>query len=102
MTALKFYGQRSSYVEFKAIAKNQKDLKIWYERIQEVFGLNYEIDKNGFNMQWKANEYLDNLGEDQLATLKREGVTNIICRTAKYQQGHKLILSENGYFVYQL
>lgn len=102
MTALKFYGQRSSYVEFKAIAKNQKDLKIWYERIQEVFGLNYEVDKNGFDMQWKADEHLDNLGEGQLATLKKEGVTNIICRTAKYQQGHKLILSENGYFVYQL
>jgi hypothetical protein len=102
MTALKFYGQRSSYVEFKAIAKNQKDLKVWYERIQEVFGLSYETDKNGFNMQWKADEHLDNLGEDQIARLKKEGVTNIICRTAKYQQGHKLILSENGYFVYQL
>lgn len=102
MTALKFYGQRSSYVEFKAIAKNQKDLKVWYERIQEVFGLSYEVDKNGFNMQWKADDHLDNLGEDQIARLKKEGVTNIICRTAKYQQGHKLILSENGYFVYQL
>ena len=102
MTALKFYGQRSSYVEFKAIAKNQKDLKTWYERIQEVFGLNYEVDKNCFDMQWKADEHLDNLDESQLAKLKSEGVTNVICRTAKYQQGHKLILSENGYFVYQL
>ena len=60
------------------------------------------VDKNGFDMQWKADEHLDNLGEGQLATLKKEGVTNIICRTSKYQQGHKLILSENGYFVYQL
>ena len=102
MTALKFYGQRSSYVEFKAIAKSQKDLKVWYERIQEVFGLNYETDKNGFDMQWKANEHLDNLNEDQLTALKKEGVTNIICRTTRYQQEHKLILSENGYFVYQL
>jgi hypothetical protein len=102
MTALKFYGQRSSYVEFKAIAKNQKDLKTWYERIQEVFGLNYEIDKNGFNMQWKADDHLDNLTKGQLLKLKQEGVTNIICRTQKYQQGHKLILAENGYFVYDL
>ena len=102
MTALKFYGQRSSYVEFKAIAKNQKDLKIWYERIQEVFGLSYEKDKNGFNMQWKADDHLDNLQEAEFEKLKTEGVTNIICRTAKYQQGHKLILSENGYFVYEL
>lgn len=102
MTALKFYGQRSSYVEFKAIAKNQRDLKIWYERIQEVFGLNYDADRNGFNMRDKANSHLDNLDETQLALLKKEGVTNIICRTSKYQQGHKLILSENGYFVYEL
>jgi hypothetical protein len=102
MTALKFYGQRSSYVEFKAIAKNQKDLKIWYERIQEVFGLNYNTDRNGFNMQWKADDHLDDLNNDQLTALKREGVTDIICKTKKYQQQHKLILAENGYFVYQL
>ena len=102
MTALKFYGQRSSYVEFKAIAKNQKDLKVWYDRVQEVFGLNYEVDKSGFNMQEKANAHLDNLNEEQLFALKQEGVTNIICRTTKYKQEHKLLLSENGYFVYQL
>ena len=102
MTALKFYGQRSSYVEFKAIAKNQKDLKIWYERIQEVFGLNYEMDRTGFDMRWKADEHLDNLSEEQLSTLKKEGVTDIICRTEMYQHGHKLILAENGYFVYEL
>lgn len=102
MTALKFYGQRSSYVEFKAIAKNQKDLKIWYHRIQEVFGLDYNVDKSGFDMRDKANTHLDNLDEAQLASLRQEGVTNIICHTAKYQQGHKLILSENGYYVYQL
>jgi hypothetical protein len=102
MTALKFYGQRSSYVEFKAIAKNQKDLKIWYERVQEVFGLNYDVDKSGFDMRSKANEHLDNLDESQLAQLKKEGVTNVICRTTKYEQGHKLILAENGYYVYEL
>ena len=102
MTALKFYGQRSSYVEFKAIAKNQKDLKIWYERVQEVFGLSYEVDKSGFDMQGKADEHLDNLTEEQLVNLKKEGVTNMICPTAKYGAAHKLLLSENGYYVYEL
>lgn len=102
MTSLKFYGQRSSYVEFKAIAKNQKDLKVWYERVQEVFGLNYEVDKSGFDMQAKADEHLDNLTEEQLRNLKREGVTNMICRTSKYGAAHKLLLSENGYYVYEL
>jgi hypothetical protein len=102
MTALKFYGQRSSYVEFKAIAKNQKDLKIWYERVQEVFGLNYEVDRSGFDMREKADSYLDRLSDVQLTKLKMEGVTNVICHTPDYQRGHKLILSENSYFVYQL
>jgi hypothetical protein len=102
MTALKFYGQRSSYVEFKAIAKNQKDLKVWYERVQEVFGLSYDVDKSGFDMQGKADEHLDNLTEEQLVNLKKEGVTNMICRTAKYGAAHKLLLSENGYYVYEL
>ncbi len=102
MTALKFYGQRSSYVEFKAIAKNQKDLKRWYERIQEVYGLDYLVDQNGFGMQQKANDALDGLSADKLHKLKEEGVTHLICKTDRYQQTCHLLLSENGYFVYQL
>lgn len=102
MTALKFYGQRSSYVEFKAIAKNQKDLQTWYDRIGEIYALDYKTDKNGFNMQWKANDNLNKLDETKLAKLQAEGVTHIICSTNKYKLQHKLILSENGYFVYKL
>ncbi len=102
MTALKFYGQRSSYVEFKAIAKNQKDLRTWYARVQEVFGLDYHIDRSGFDMRAKADAHLDNLDEAALARLYSEGVTHLICYTDKFQQKHKLILSENGYFVYEL
>jgi hypothetical protein len=102
MTALKFHAQRSSYVEFKAIAKNQRDLKKWYERIQEVFGLDYHVDSGGFFMQSKANEHLDHLTSSDINRLKTEGVTHMICYTASYAQEHKLILAENGYFVYKL
>ena len=102
MTALKFHAQRSSYVEFKAIAKNQRDLKTWYERIQEVFGLDYHLDSGGFYMQQKANEHLDHLAPSDINRLKREGVTHMVCNTESYAQDHKLILSENGYFVYEL
>lgn len=102
MSALKFHAQRSSYVEFKAIAKNQKDLKRWYDRIQEVFGLDYHVDKSGFNMQWKADDHLDHLDEVALAKLHAEGVTHMICHTDRYSQAHHLILAENGYYVYEL
>jgi len=50
MMSFKFYAQRSSYIEFKAIAKNQRDIKEWYRRIQEVFGLDYQLDKAGFGL----------------------------------------------------
>jgi hypothetical protein len=102
MTGLKFHGQRSSYVEFKAIAKNQRDLKKWYERINEVFGLDYHTDSGGFYMSQKADDHLDNLDAQAIRKLKNEGVTHMICKTDKYKEGHKLILVENGYFVYEL
>lgn len=102
MTALKFYGLRSAYVEFKAIAKNQRDLKTWYERIQEVYGLDYHTDREGFKMESKADKYIDAMSEAQLMRLKGEGVTHLICFTERYKDRHKLILSENGYYVYVL
>ncbi len=102
VTGLKFYAQRSSYVDFKAIAKNQKDTREWYRRIQEVYGLDYHTDVSGFHMQDKANEHLDHLDETALAKLRMEGVTHMICHTDQYRAAHHLILSENGYYVYEL
>ena len=102
MTALKFYGQRSSYVDFKAIAKSQKDCAEWYRRIHEVYGLEYPTDRGGFIMELKANQYLNQLNESQWMLLKREGVTHLICTTGNYEPAHLLLLAENGYFVYQL
>ncbi|MCW3126827.1 MAG: hypothetical protein JWO03_2485 [Bacteroidetes bacterium] len=102
MTALKFYAQRSSYIDFKAIAKNKKDTEGWYQRIQEVYGLNYNMPEKGFQLEQKADEYFNAMTEAQLDRLKSEGVTHMIARTERYHERHKLILAENGYFVYQL
>ena len=101
-TAMKFYGQRSCYVEFKAIAKNQRDIALWYQRIQRVYGLNYQAQNSGFALREQANSFLNNLQEEQLTYLQVEGVTHLICQSAAYQKQHQLLGLEGGYYLYKL
>ncbi|MFN8310227.1 MAG: DUF6798 domain-containing protein [Chitinophagales bacterium] len=100
-TAMKYYGQRSCYVEFKAIAKNQRDIPEWYRRIQEVYGLDYREQAAGFQMEQQANQNLNHLNAVQLQRLKQEGVTHIICTNPALSMGEKLDSTSN-YFLYRL
>ncbi|MBS1622397.1 MAG: hypothetical protein JST83_00060 [Bacteroidetes bacterium] len=102
ITGLKFYGQRSSYIDFKAIAKTKQDTREWYRRIQEVYGLDYDMPEKGFALESKADRYLNELSENQLAKLKQEGVTHMITTRKRPGTGHRLILQTEGYYVYQL
>lgn len=102
VTGLKFYAMRSSYIDFKAIAKNKQDTREWYRRIQEVYGLDYHMPEKGFEMERRADEYFNSLSDAQLATLQREGVTHMITTVQRAAGTHRLILSEQGFYVYEL
>ncbi len=102
VTGLKFYSLRSSYIDFKAIAKNKQDTREWYRRIQEVYGLDYHMKEKGFELERKADEYFNNLSESQLTTLRSEGVTHMITTVRRVGEQHRLILEAEGFYVYAL
>ncbi|MFN8275975.1 MAG: DUF6798 domain-containing protein [Chitinophagales bacterium] len=101
-TAMKYFGQRSCYVEFKAIAKNQRDALHWYNRIHQVYGLNYNEPQSGFSMEEKANANLNRLSTLQIDSLKTEGVTHIINTHPGLQENHQLLAKEGPYYLYKL
>jgi hypothetical protein len=102
-TELKFYGQRSSYVEFKANVRNRKNVAEWYRRIQLVYYVSVKEAGKGFRLEHDANDYFFNgLQAEDLAVLKREGVTHILTRKEFPVSGGTLILWNGTYAVYQL
>ncbi len=101
-TELKFYAQRSSYVEFKANVRHQLFVQEWYRRVGEVYGVNKDSDAKGFALQQLANTHFEQLSAAQLIALKYEGVTHLLYPIHCIPAIGKLVVKNEAYAVYQL
>ncbi len=101
-TELKFFAQRSSYVEFKANVRNKLFVKQWEERIQQVFGVNSNMPLKGFALSQQADSFYYSLSVEQLNDLKSTGVTHLLTLSGEIPSAGTLILRNRTYAVYQL
>jgi len=101
-TELKFYAQRSSYVEFKANVRNKVFVKEWAKRLEQVFGVTPDMDVKGFELQKAADLFFYTIDAAHLNLLKKEGVTHVLTKKGYPLSLGNLILQNNTYAVYQL
>lgn len=101
-TELKFYGRRSSYVEFKANVRNKAFIQLWAGRLKQVYGVGTQSPQQGFKLQQAANDFYYHLPAAQLLMLKQQGVTHLLTKKDLVPAAGTLILSNNSYAVYQL
>ena len=101
-TELKFYGQRSCFVEFKANVKHKSFVGEWYRRIRIVFGISAEDAQQGFALKDRAdaNYYTSNLW--QFNRKAGYGITHMLVKKEYKPPYGSLILSNNTYAVYKL
>jgi hypothetical protein len=101
-TELKFYGQRSSFVEFKANVRHKSFVGEWYRRIQIVYGISTGDAMKGFKLQDKAdaNYYTSNAW--QFTNKSGYGITHMLVKKDYKPPYGTLILSNNSYAVYKL
>ncbi|HWB63379.1 MAG TPA: DUF6798 domain-containing protein [Chitinophagales bacterium] len=99
---LKFYAQRSSFVEFKANVRHTCFVKDWYHRIQLVYGLSLSDALEGFNMQDKADETYYTESPWQFHNHSGFGITHMLVKKDYKPPVGTLILSNNTYAVYKL
>lgn len=101
-TELKFYAQRSSFVEFKANVRHKCFVGEWYRRVQLVFNVSAGDSAKGFNLQQQADAHYYDLSLHELAILRREGVTHMLVKKDMHPHEGSLILSNGTYAVYKL
>lgn len=111
-SALKYYGEKSSYVEFLTPARRRDYLKIWNQRIHEVYNIGIEdIPENTYMLKGiQIRENLMQLGEENyrkhakqsLMLLKAKGVTHMITFKDHLIEGLKIIAENKKYKVYEL
>ncbi len=101
-TELKYYSQRSSYIDFKAAPRNVAGLKSWYYRLNEIYGIDASGREQGFDVRQNADSFYYHLSTETLLKLKTEGVTHLLTLKQFPCAAGTLILSNNTYAVYQL
>ncbi len=99
-TELKYYGERSSYLDFKILVHRKQKMVEWYRRMKLIYGLDNDSKQKGLNANDLADDYFTGLNEAALANLKeREGITHILTFT-NHQLSLPVIAENNRYKIY--
>lgn len=103
-SALKYFGERSAYAEFKAGLHQKCGVKEWHSRLEEIYGINFRMKEKGFALQEIANRHLQNLSADEWQTLKQRGVTHAILPLgiALNFEGVKQVQTNSAYTIWKL
>ncbi len=89
-TAFKFYSERSTFVDWKAIPHHDACLITWYERIKLAYGLQDRSDLSLQELYETAHSYNSTLDEDRRQVLKAQGI-NYVIRLDKQQNKFELL-----------
>ncbi|MFN0274762.1 MAG: DUF6798 domain-containing protein [Chitinophagales bacterium] len=99
---LKFYGQRGTYVEFKALTHKKSFLKEWGERFEKVYNIQIEAGKNGFEACRASDAYFKTLTDADVAELKSETNADHLITYASCKLSFQVIAQNDIYVIYNL
>ncbi len=100
-THFKYYSQRNSYVDYKAIVHRKSFIPTWYKRIQEVYGINVRDRREGVAVNQKATLYYKNLSVENLNQFTLKGVTHILTYK-EVKLPFEIIGTNEEFIIYQL
>ena len=101
-TELKFYGQRSSFVEFKANVRHKSFVGEWYRRIRIVYSISADDVKQGFALKDIADANYYTTDNWQFNRKSGYGITYMLVKKDYRPLYGDLILSNDSYAVYKL
>ncbi len=73
-THFKFYSERSTYIDYKAVIHRKSVIPIWLERIKAIYGIDVETRRSGQDNVMKGNEFFRNLSITDLTKLSEKGI----------------------------
>jgi len=100
-TAFRWYGERSLYVDYKAMLHQYDFLAEWYRRIQAIYQYGRTEQEAGFGFSNFADAVFDHPAYESLALWQRLGITHFISRAPKVDELEP-IASEPPYYLYAI
>jgi hypothetical protein len=102
MSEFRCFAERSSFVSMKAVPVRKEGMIIWYERVNEAFGQNFDSKANGFKMIPLADQFLKNTEKEQLIRLKKQGITHLVTFTGVEYPNLRKLAANSAYILYEL
>jgi len=100
-THFKFYSERSTYIDYKAVIHRKSVIPIWLERIKEVYGIDVETRRTGQDNVMIGNEFFKKLTTADLNKLSEKGIGYLLTFKEVNLPFEKV--GENGeYVIYKL
>lgn len=100
-TELKFYGQRSSYIDYKLPIHNKLKIVEWMLRVSRVYKIDYRNKEKGFDVYQTANNNYFNMNEKNFNVLKHFGVNYIITKIS-HKLAFKVIAKNSEFVIYKI
>ncbi|MBC8047740.1 MAG: hypothetical protein H7Y00_13165 [Fimbriimonadaceae bacterium] len=101
-TTLKYYGERSSLVDYKALTHRKSFILEWAKRFEDVYDLKIEESPIGLKTSMYANNKFKNLSADYISQLQEKyGITHLLTfKTSKYP--FPIIAQNEVYVIYEI
>jgi len=73
-THFKHFAERSTYIDYKAVIHRKSVIPIWYERIQEVYGIDIETRRSGQLMYQAGDDFYKKRTLKDLEAFAEKGI----------------------------
>lgn len=101
-SALKYYGERASVVDYKALTHRKGFIIEWAQRFQDVYQINFDTDPSGLNTTAFADSQFKNLSESDILALQKKYDINYVLTFSDVYYIFPLIAENEKYKIYQL
>jgi hypothetical protein len=101
-TKFLFYAERSTYVNFKAIAREKNYIETWIKRLSLVYNIDANMPEKGFDIQAKANANFSNIDFAETQLLKEKGITHMITFKTHEIENLEVLAENEQYRIYKL
>ncbi len=101
VTAMRYFGRRSLYIDYKSSAHDKKYLTEAFLRRRSLYGMDLALRRSGKDMVAAGNAYYHNLTTTDFSFLKSKGVTHIMVERPK-ELDLTLVLQDSIFAVYEL
>lgn len=103
LDALKYYSQRSGYIDYKAITHSKSFIAEWAERFKEVYNVDpLHSEVISFDAVQLADQNYAKLTQEQVFKLKEErGITHMIA-PVEFKLNFRELATNSVYTIYEL